>query len=89
MAVRIVLADKEPIGKALRRFKKLLEYTGQSYEMRRRKEFHKPSQERRSKDFKKQFKARRATLLAQIAGEQPVASVAEAQMAFWKKTGKP
>ncbi|HQR05920.1 MAG TPA: bS21 family ribosomal protein [Gemmatales bacterium] len=89
MVVRIVLADKEPIGKALRRFKKLLEQTGQSYEMRRRGVFLKSSQELWSKDFKKRFKARRATLIAQVAGKQPVASVAEAQIAFWKKTGKP
>jgi small subunit ribosomal protein S21 len=89
MGVRIVLADKEPIGAALRRFKKLLERNGHTYGLRRHEAFHKPTQERRSKAFKKRFKARRATLLAQTAGEQPVASVVEAYKAFRKKTGKP
>jgi len=89
MGVRIVLADKEPIGAALRRFKKLLERSGLTYDLRRRAAFHKPTQERRSKVFKKRFKARKATLLAQMGGEQPVASMVQARKAFWKKTGKP
>jgi hypothetical protein len=34
-------------------------------------------------------KARKATLLARMAGEQPAWSLAEARAAFWKRTGKP
>ena len=59
MGVRIVLADKEPIGAALRRLKKLLERSGLTYDLRRHEAFHKPTQERRSKAFKKRFKAMR------------------------------
>jgi hypothetical protein len=45
---------------------------------------------RRAKEFKKKFKARQATLLAKMAGEQPSASSSsELVEAFWKKTGKP
>jgi small subunit ribosomal protein S21 len=89
MGVRIVVADKEPIGAALRRFRKLLERSSFAYNLRRHEAFQKPTQERRSKAFKKRFKARRAILLAQTAGEQSVASLVEAHKAFWKKTGKP
>lgn len=47
------------------------------------------TQARRAKRFQKRFKARKATLLAQRAGESPVSSLAEATKAFWKRTGKP
>jgi ribosomal protein S21 len=43
MGVRIVLADKEPIGEALRRFKKMLERNGLTYDLRRHEAFHKPT----------------------------------------------
>ena len=90
MGVRIVLADKEQIGLALRRLKKLLEREGVTWETRRRRSFVKPTQMRRAKEFKKKFKARKATLLAKMAGEQPSASSsAELVEAFWKRTGKP
>jgi small subunit ribosomal protein S21 len=89
MGVRIVLADKEPIGVALRRFKKLLERSGLTRDLNRQQSFEKPTKIRRAKQFNKRFKARRATLLAQTYGEQPVASVVEAHKRFWKKTGKP
>ena len=87
--VRIVLAAKEPIGLALRRLKKLLEQLGATWELRRRRYFIKPSQARRAKRFQKRFKARKATLLAKSAGEQPVSSVSESTQTLWKKTGKP
>ncbi len=89
MGVRIVVGEREPIGLALRRFKKLLEDKGVTWEMRRRVYFADLTQTRRAKRFQKKFKARKATLLAQRAGEQPVSSVAEATEAFWKRTGKP
>ncbi len=90
MGVRIVLADKEPIGLALRRFKKLLERNGATRELRRRAYFTSATQVRRARRFTKRFKARNATLLAQMAGEQPAtSSLDEARATFWKRTGKP
>jgi ribosomal protein S21 len=89
MGIRIVLAENEPIGSALRRFKKLLERDGFLRDLRRQKSFYKPAQIRRAKKFKKKFKARLTTLHAQMAGQLPVPSVKEAVVTFWKKTGKP
>jgi ribosomal protein S21 len=89
MGVRIILADKEPIVLALRRFKKLLERHGATREIRRRQYFIKPTKGNRAKRFKKKFKARLATLQAKQAGQQPTSSVSDARHAFWVKTGKP
>jgi small subunit ribosomal protein S21 len=89
MGVRIVLADKEPIQLALKRFKKSLERHGVKWEQRRRGHFIEATQMRRAKKFQKRFKARRATLLAQKAGEQPVGSIDDAVEKFWERTGKP
>jgi small subunit ribosomal protein S21 len=89
MGVRIVVGEREPIELALRRFKKLLERQGVTWEMRRQMHFADPTQARRAKRFQKRFKARKATLLAKRAGEQPVSSLTEATEAFWKRTGKP
>jgi ribosomal protein S21 len=83
------LHDGEPIGQALRRFKKLLAREGMLWELRQHAHFVDPTQLRRAKRFQKRFKARRATLLAQMAGEQPVKSLAETRAALWKRTGKP
>jgi small subunit ribosomal protein S21 len=89
MGVRIVVGEREPIGLALRRFKKLLQRQGVTWEMKRRAYFADPTQARRAKRFQKRFKARQTTLLAQRAGEQPVSSLAEATEGFWKRPGKP
>ena len=89
MGVRIVVGQCEPIGLALRRLQKFLERQGVSWEMWRRACFADPTQARRAKRFQKRFKARKATLRAQRAGEQPVSSLAEVTEAFWKRTGKP
>ena len=88
MVVRIVLAEKEPIGFALRRFKKLLERDGTNREIRRKSFFISATQVRRAKQFKKRFKARNATLLAQMAAKQPATSIEGAKAMFWKRTGK-
>jgi small subunit ribosomal protein S21 len=89
MGIRMRLHDGEPIGQALRRFKKLLARHGQIWEQRWHVHFVPATQIRRAKQFQKRFKARRATLLAQRAGEQPVASITEAAAEFWRRTGKP
>ena len=81
--------DGEPIGKALRRFKKLIQQHGAFWERYHRAwRFAPGTQLRRKKRFMKRFKARMATLQAQKMGEQPVASLTEATEAFWKRTGK-
>ena len=81
--------DREPIGQALRRFKRLLEQRGVRKALRSRSSYFVPAtQHRRKKRFKKRFKARLATLQAQQAGEQPVASLKDAHAAFWERVGK-
>ena len=89
MGVRVVVGDGEPIGAALRRFKKQAERAGVPWEVRRRAYFVRGTEVRRAKAFRKRFGARKAALLAQMAGESPVASVAEARAEFWRRTGKP
>jgi ribosomal protein S21 len=89
MGVRIVLAEGERVELALKRLRKLLDRHGAFWEQRRRRYFIEPTQTRRAKRFQKRFKARKATLLAKQAGEQPVSSIGESTRTFWKKTWKP
>jgi small subunit ribosomal protein S21 len=46
--------DREPIGAALRRFKKLLERSGMQKELRKRRHYEKPSEVRRRAEMRKQ-----------------------------------
>jgi len=97
MGVRIVVRDNEAIASALKRFKRVLEQHGVHWELRRRGLriqrggfTFKATETRRAKKFQKRFKARKATLLAKMAGEQPTeATASELKIAFWKRTGKP
>jgi ribosomal protein S21 len=89
MGVRIVVREREPIGLALKRLRRFMHWEGVSWEMRRRRYFVPATQARRTKRFQKRFKAWKATLLAQQAGEQPVGSPAKAIAEFWRRTGKP
>jgi hypothetical protein len=97
MGVRIDLAHQKPSALALKRFKKLLEQHGVTWELRKRGYLIQPhgctftaTATRRAKKFQKRFKARRATLLAKIAGIQTSdSSASELNVAFWKRTGKP
>jgi ribosomal protein S21 len=89
MGIRIRVFDGEPVAQALRRLKKQLRDHGMAWEMRRRNYFVDPTQLRRAKRFQKRFKARKATLLAQREGKQPVESMSEATAEFWRRTGKP
>jgi len=57
------LFDREPIGGALRRFKKLLERSGLQKELRKRKHYEKPSEVRRRAKLRKQSAARKAMAL--------------------------
>jgi small subunit ribosomal protein S21 len=60
MPLRMRVHDREPIGAALRRFKKLLERSGITKELRRRKFFVKPCEERRRTELRKQSAMRKA-----------------------------
>jgi small subunit ribosomal protein S21 len=62
MALRMRVHDREPIGLALRRFKKLLERSGIQKELRKRKYYEKPCEERRRAKLRKQSAIRKAKL---------------------------
>jgi small subunit ribosomal protein S21 len=54
--------DREPIGLALRRFKKLLERSGLQKELRKRKHYEKPCEVRRRAKLRKQSAIRKARM---------------------------
>jgi small subunit ribosomal protein S21 len=54
------LYDRESIGMALRRFKKLLERSGVQKELRKRKYYEKPCEARRRAKLRKQMSIRKA-----------------------------
>jgi small subunit ribosomal protein S21 len=56
--------EREPIGAALRRFKKLLERSGLQKELRRRKHYEKPCEIRRRAELRKQSAIRKSKLQA-------------------------
>jgi small subunit ribosomal protein S21 len=60
MALRMRVHDREPIGAALRRFKKLLERSGVTRELRKRKYYEKPCEARRRAALRKQLAIRKA-----------------------------
>ena len=60
MPLRMRVHDREPIGAALRRFKKLLERSGLTKELRKRKHYEKPSEARRRAQLRKESAARKA-----------------------------
>jgi small subunit ribosomal protein S21 len=56
--------DREPIGLALRRFKKLLERSGVTKELRKRQHYEKPCEARRRAKLRKQSAIRKSKLQA-------------------------
>ena len=62
MPLRIRIFDREPIGAALRRFKKLLERSGVTKELRRRKYYEKPCEARRRAHLRKLCAIRKGNL---------------------------
>ena len=60
MGLRMRVHDKEPIGQAMRRFKKLIERSGMHKELRARQHYEKPCEQRRRAELRKQKSARRA-----------------------------
>jgi small subunit ribosomal protein S21 len=59
MTLRMRVHDREPIGAALRRFKKLLERSGLIRELRSRQHYEKPCELRRRAEMKKKSVARK------------------------------
>ena len=60
MTLRMRIHDREPISLALRRFKKLLERSGMTKELRRRKHYEKPCEVRRRAQLRKESAIRKA-----------------------------
>ena len=60
MPLRMRVHDREPIGMALRRFKKLIERSGMQKELRARQHYEKPCEQRRRDMLRTQKQARRA-----------------------------
>jgi small subunit ribosomal protein S21 len=60
MALRMRVHEREPIGAALRRFKKLIERSGLAKDLRKRKHYEKPSEARRRAEMRKQSTIRKA-----------------------------
>ena len=60
MPLRMRVYEREPIGAALRRFKKLLERSGLKQELRKRKYYEKPCEARRRAELRKQSAIRKA-----------------------------
>jgi small subunit ribosomal protein S21 len=58
MTLRMRVHDREPIGLALRRFKKLLERSGLQKELRSRQHYEKPCELRRRAQLRKARAAR-------------------------------
>ena len=63
MPLRMRVHDREPIGLALRRFKKLLERSGIQKELRKRKYYEKPCEARRRAELRKQSAIRKARMM--------------------------
>jgi small subunit ribosomal protein S21 len=53
MSIRMRVHDREPIGAALRRFKKLLERSGMKKELRKHEYYEKPCELRRRAHLRK------------------------------------
>jgi len=60
MSLRMRIHDRESIGMALRRFKKLLERSGVTRELRKRKHYQKPCEVRRRAALRKQIAIRKS-----------------------------
>jgi small subunit ribosomal protein S21 len=61
MPLRMRVHDREPIGQALRRFKKLLERSGVQKELRAHQHYEKPCEVRRRARLRRARAARKAT----------------------------
>ena len=66
MSLRMRVHDREPIGAALRRFKKLLERSGVKRELRAHEYYEKPCEARRRKEM-----GRKKAILKAAQGKKP------------------
>jgi len=64
MPLRMRVYERESIGIALRRFKKLLERSGLAKELRKHKHYEKPCETRRHAKMRKQSAIRKGKMLA-------------------------
>jgi small subunit ribosomal protein S21 len=64
MTLRMRVRDREPIGLALRRFKKLLERSGLVKELRKRRHYEKPCELRRRAELRRKNVTRRGKVEA-------------------------
>ena len=71
MPLRMRVYDREHIGAALRRFKKLLERSGIIKELRKHKFYVKPCEERRRTEQRKQSAIRKGKALAKKGPKSP------------------
>jgi small subunit ribosomal protein S21 len=62
MPLRLRVHDREPIGAALRRFKKLLERSGLQKELRKSKYYEKPCEARRRAKLRRQSAIRKGKM---------------------------
>ena len=62
MGLRMRVHDREPIGAALRRFKKLIERSGMKRELRAHEYYEKPCDARRRKESNRQRAIRKAKI---------------------------
>jgi small subunit ribosomal protein S21 len=69
MPLKMRVHDREPIGLALRRFKKLLERSGIQKELRKRKYYEKPCEARRRAELRKQSAIRKAKSMTARGGK--------------------
>jgi small subunit ribosomal protein S21 len=61
MGLKMRVHEKEPIGQALRRFKKLIERSGMQKELRAHQYYEKPCELRRRAQLRKQRAVQKAT----------------------------
>ena len=71
MPLRMRVYEREPIGVALRRFKKLLERSGVIKEVRKRKYYEKPCEARRRAQLRKLSSIRKGRALAATPNARP------------------
>ena len=62
MSLRMRVHDREPIGAALRRFKKLIERSGMKKELRAHEHYEKPCEKRSRKKLSRQRAIKKAAL---------------------------
>jgi small subunit ribosomal protein S21 len=71
MGLRMRVHDREPIGAALRRFKKLIERSGMKGEIRAHEYYEKPCEARSRKAAKKRSTIRKALLGKPVKKARP------------------